>query len=217
MKATQLQLILLALVISGLGFVCQAQEPTSAKTKPTDKPATYSELVQRVKGGDLNVDFVALRDAYALWLCVEEKTDAPNRDAMVEAFEKKDYGKAANLIESVLDYEFVNRGLHRAAEDAYQQLNDQTKADFHKTIAHKLYHAMMNSGTGKTEDTAYRVLSVREEYMIMNELGYDVHGQALLGSNNKHFDLLMGKDSRTGKEVKVYFDITSFFWRLRKD
>src|ERR1700682_2163868 len=68
----------------------------------------YYQLVERVKSGDMTVDFVQLRDSFAEWRCNDNvKTAAPDRDAMVTAFEEKNYAKAAALVEVVLDYEFV--------------------------------------------------------------------------------------------------------------
>jgi hypothetical protein len=118
---------------------------TSAQTSPAvrnqstaavkEAPSSYAQLVERAKKEDPTVDFVELRNAYAEWLCDEKaKTDAPNREAMVEAFKKKDYAKASELAEVVLDYEFVNRGLHLATENAYRQLGNQTQADKHKQL-----------------------------------------------------------------------------------
>jgi hypothetical protein len=194
----------------------QSQEPSKPPIEQDN--SLYHQLVQRVKSGDTNVDFVRLRDSWAEWLCNEKvATKAPNRQAMIEAFEKKDYAKAVELAEVVLDYEFVQRGIHLAAEEAYRELGDQSKADFHKTVADKLLRALLASGTGKTAGTAYRVLTVREEYFIMNELGYEVHAQALLSENNKAYDVLSGKDSKTGKEISVYFDISSFFGSCKTD
>jgi uncharacterized protein DUF4919 len=189
------------------------QQPREPKKLSFDEDTSvYHQLVQRAKSNDQTVDFVKLRDAFGEWLCGDKvNTDAPNRDAMIQAFESKNYAKAVELIEVVLNYEFVNRGLHLAAEDAYRQLGNQTKADFHKTIAHKLLHAVLASGNGKTAETAYRVLDVSEEYFVMRELGYGAHGQALLSQGNKHYDLLMGTDGDSGKDVKVYFDISIFF------
>src|SRR5258708_6378454 len=189
------------------------QQPKEPKKLSFDEDTSlYHQLVQRAKSGDQTLDFVKLRDAFGEWLCSDKvNTDAPNRDAMIHAFDSKNYAKAAELIEVVLNYEFVNRELHLAAEDAYRQLGNQTKADFHKTMAHKLLHAVLTSGNGKTTETAYRVLDVREEYFVMRELGYRARGQALLSKDNKAYDLLMGTDVDSGKDVKVYFDISSFF------
>jgi Domain of unknown function (DUF4919) len=192
-------------------------QPKSVNNQsPGHDQSLYRQLVERVKGGDMNIDFILLRDSFGDWLCNEKvNTDAPGRNAMVEAFNDKNYAKAVELVEVVLDYEFVHLGLHRAAEDAYRKLGKQSKADFHKDVAEKLLQALMTSGDGKTAESAYRVLTIKEEYFIMNERGYEVHGQALLLENNKSYDVLYGKDKKTGKDVSIYFDISSFFGGCR--
>jgi len=189
----------------------------SLKQPAKEDDSPYRQLVERAKSGDPTVDFVQLRDSYAAWRCNENvQTNAPNREAMVAAFEKKDYAKAVELVEVVLDYEFVQRGLHLAAEDAYRKLDNLPKADFHKSIADKLLKALLSAGDGKTTATAFRVLSVREEYVIMKELGYEVSMQGLLSGNGKPYDLLSGKETKTNKEVSVYFDISAFFGGCKK-
>ena len=188
------------------------QSPPKEAQGDKASAASYWQLVERAKGGDATVDFVQMRDAFAAWLCQEKKTDAPNRDAMVAAFKAQDYAKAAELAEAVLDYEFVNRGLHLAAEDAYRKSGNAAKADFHKDVAEKLLRALLGSGDGKSAETAYRVLSISEEYFIMRQqLGYKVSSQSLVMVKERPYDVLSGTDPKTGKNVSLYFDIGSFF------
>jgi hypothetical protein len=194
-----------------------AQDPPAPAVK--DEAHAYFLLVERVRNGDPKVDFVQLRDAFIDWRC--DKTAKANPEAdrknMVEAFEKQDYAKAAELVEPVLVYEFVNRELHLAAENAYRQIGNQQKADQHKEIAEKLLAALLASGDGKKAETAYRVLSIREEYQIMNQLGYTVQSQALVTPTTEGgaYDVLSGIDTKTKKEVSRYFDISSFFGGCR--
>ena len=181
----------------------------------------YRQLVERVKKGDTTVDFVQLRQAYADWVRdSKNETDAPDRDAMVKAFEKEDYAKAVTLVEIVLDYEFLHTGLHGAAEDAYRKLGNEAKASFHREVKEKLIQALLNTGDGKTPATAYRVLSVKEEYLIMRQLNYMKDGnfmsQALMSIDGKPYDVLTGIDPKTGQRIEVYFDISHFFGGHKK-
>jgi hypothetical protein len=207
--------VLFCLSLSCFPIYTQTAEKPAGKD-PQDQTLAefntrYHQLVQRVKSGDASVDFIEMRDAFAEWLCDDRmQADSPNRDAMVKAFDDKNYVKAVELVEVILDNEFVHLGLHRAAADAYQELGNKTKADFHKNIADRLLHALMRSGDGKTAQSAYRVLTIKEEYFVMNELGYGVSGQALMSENNKPYDVLFGRDKK-GKSVSIYFDISSFF------
>lgn len=200
-----------------------AQTPDRVQSRPAatqnggKDDSEYRQLVERVKRGDMDVDFVRLRTSFGEWLCNENvQTEAPNREAMVTAFNENDYAKAVALAEVVLDYEFVQLGVHRASADAYRKLENKARADFHQAVAEKLLNALLTSGNGKTAETAYRVLTIREEYFIMNELGFKVTSQALMSANGKAYDVLSGRDSKTDKSVSVYFDISSFFGGCKK-
>jgi hypothetical protein len=188
----------------------RGQEP--AKPAVAQSASDYRRLVELVKKGDLTVDFVKLRDAFSEWSGDEKnRVDAATREAMVEAFNRKDYAKAAELVEVVLDYEFVHRGLHLAAEDAHRRVGNEAKADFHRDVARKLLAALLSTGDGKTPETAYRVHTIREEYLIMEERGIKVSSQSLVTAGERVFDVLAGDDKKTGRHVEVYFDITKFF------
>lgn len=203
--------ISLILVIFAASFYAQAQNQKANTIK--DLETEYKQLVEKAKKNSTDVDFVRFRAVYFELIVNESKVlEAPNREAMVEAFEKQDFKKGVELAEVVLDYEFGNRGLHLAVEDAYRKIGDTEKADFHRDIAKKIMDGILKSADGKTQKTAYKVLSIREEYIIMRELGYEVEMQALLsGEDGQMFDLLSGKDKKTGKAVNIYFNICSFF------
>lgn len=208
-------LLLPTLIVIGLITTATAQTPVQTPAPSPDQstakpPHAYVQLVERAKKNDLTVSFKELRKAFSEWQC-QKNTDTPNREAMVEAFNKKDYAKAVELVEVVLDYEYIHRGLHLAAEDAYRHLGNTTKADEHKAVAEKLLDALLTSGDGKTAATAFFVLSIREEYFIMEKLGYKTSSQALTSEGNRMFDVLSGTDTKTGNTVSLYFDITSFF------
>lgn len=168
----------------------------------------YRKLVDKAKSGDLTIDFVKLREAYLDWTLDEcNISDAPKREDMVKAFETKDFAKAVSLAQVVLDYEYVNRGLHLAVANAYKEVGNAEKSKFHSDVADKLVKAMLASGDGKSAKTAFKVLSIREEYVIMREMGYQVSSQAL--AMDKEFgamDILSGKTA-DGKEGSFYFAI----------
>lgn len=197
-------------VLMLLASLTTASAQTSKQSSTEQAPHPYVQLVERAKKGDPTVSFKELRRVFAEWQC-QKNTDAPDRQAMVDAFNKKDYAKAVELVEGVLDYEYVQRGLHLAAEDAYRHLGNTTKADEHKAVAEKLLDALLTSGDGKSAKTAFFVLSIREEYFVMSQLGYKPSSQALVSEGDRMFDVLSGTDTKTGNQVSLYFDITNFF------
>lgn len=199
-------------IVSVLCLTLVAQTPQNPK--PTEQYSRYKQLVERAKDGDQSLDFVQLISAASDWeLSEKSKTESPNRDTMVEAFKKRDYEKAVELAEVVLDYEFTNRGLHNATANAYEKLGNSEKATSHRDVAEKILKALLRTGDGKTVQTAYCVQSINEEYVIMRHFGYKVAMQALIISDESNYDLLSGKDEKTGKHVALYFDISGHFSR----
>jgi hypothetical protein len=189
-----------------------AQDPQN--TQAQDAKRTYKSLVERVKGGDKAVNFVELLSAASDWdLAETSNNDAPDRDKMVSAFKNKDYKRAVELAEVVLDYEFTNRGLHKATENAYRQLGAGLKADFHRDVANQILNALLTTGDGKTVESAYCVQSINEEYLIMNHFGYQVVSQAYLMSGESSYDVLSGNEGKSKKPVSLYFDISGHFKR----
>ncbi|MFN3516835.1 MAG: DUF4919 domain-containing protein [Novosphingobium sp.] len=71
----------------------------------------------------------------------------------------------------------------------------------------------LKSGDGLTEKTAYKVSSVRQEYEILRYLGLEPRMQALV-INKKAYDVITAVDPATGKERKVWFNISSFYGRF---
>jgi hypothetical protein len=70
---------------------------------------------------------------------------------------------------------------------------------------------ILASGDGKTEETAYKVRGVNEEYLVIRSLGFRPREQALLTKDGKAWDLMTVTDPKTHKKIEIYFDISSFF------
>jgi len=198
--------VLAVLLLGGLN---NAQTPVAESSK-TDK-STYRQMVQKARNGDLSVNFGELRKAYVQWLNDGNGTkEAPHRDEMVRAFQAKNFAKAIELGEVVIDYEFVNDGLLGAIGDAYQKSGNEQKAKWYSDLSHNVRHGLFLSGDGKTAKTAYYVMNIDEEYRVMRAFDYSVSVQSLMRVDGQSYDLLAGKDDK-GKTVELYFNICAFF------
>jgi len=71
---------------------------------------------------------------------------------------------------------------------------------------------ILKKSDGRSQATAYRVRSVREEYEILRVFGLEPGVQSLtIGSNNKPYDRIEAKNPKTGETVELWFDISSFY------
>jgi hypothetical protein len=172
----------------------------------------YQELVAKVKSGDLSIDFRELRLA-----CLKAKTCDPRGDDkdladLRQATQELRFDRVANIAEELLERGFVNIRAHLACEEAYAALHDTAKASFHHRVAAALIDSILHSGDGNSEDTAYQVIDVSEEYLIVNALHLArPHSQALVVNKNHHYDRLDTNDPKMGALRSVYFNIDAFY------
>jgi len=179
----------------------------------SDKPkelatVSYAQLLDRVKKKDKFVDFTALRMTY---------TESPDYDPygpdnnllnpMMTAFNGNNYKQAAEQAEKVLEKCYVVITAHIVAAISYDQLKDNEKADFHRYIARGLIDSITESGDGMTQQTAYVVISTKEEYTILQLRGLRPTGQALLRDDGHSYDKLMAIDPKTNEKSDFYFQI----------
>src|SRR2546421_2328651 len=149
-----------------------ALPPPTPLPRPTPSPVTtknYESLLARVKQGDHTVDFKELRLAYT-----ETKDynpyggDLETRTAMATAFKDKQYDKALEQANKVLSKNYVDAVAHLIAFVSHRELQHTEQSAFHKYILDGLLKSISNSGDGKSEETAFVVISTDEEYMLFN-------------------------------------------------
>jgi hypothetical protein len=133
---------------------------------------TYDSLLEQVKKGDPAADFTALRLAYA---------DNPPKDSggidadankeMHSALRSKQYSKAIEYAEKIVKGKFVDINAHLVLAIAYKEKNDKDKEKFHSYVAEGLIKSILKSGDGKSQETAFVVISTDEEYVILRVFG----------------------------------------------
>jgi hypothetical protein len=69
---------------------------------------------------------------------------------------------------------------------------------------------ILSRGDGRSEQTAYKVRSVRDEYEILEALGLKPGKQSLV-IRKKPYDVLEATDPTTGATRELWFDISSFY------
>jgi hypothetical protein len=192
--------VLLACV-SATGYFSQA-------TAQDQKKPAYAELVASALKGDPNVDYTAMRYA---------SLDAPkNKKAvyytlaeMNAPLQQKDFKKALKMANEVLQNYFVDINAHLIAANAYHGLNQNDEAEKQIGFARSLVKSILDSGDGETEETAFVVISVDEEYVVLRQMGIPPSNQSLSHGKNGWYDVL--KSKKDGQDVTLYFNITKFY------
>jgi hypothetical protein len=195
-KAWAIGLVLLAANLTLLG---------QAKSK---EQSDYEALAERAKSGDQTVDFRQLRIAYSEWAHAGAPDVDPQKKAMTAELNDKDYAKAIKDADAVLAADFVDMDAQFADYVAHRELKETEKADFHKSILQHLLHSITDGRDGKTPETAYQVIEVHEEYVILRFMGVGLpKQQSYLKKDGHSFDAIKFDDPQTKKEQTLYFNV----------
>lgn len=202
--------IALALLFAISGPVLAAEKGSSAKG--FDRPA-YEAALNKVRAGDLSVDFKWLRQQNA------ERT-GPLGDRWEGgrgAFEKLGTDPAAALAaaRTRLEYNYFTPEAHLLAEIALGRLGRKDEASARHAFLKAFFDSVTNGKRdGHTPATAWNATSVGEEYLVLSLLQLKPVRQALINGKDGIFDLMTVEDEEPGKTEEIYFDISSFFGKV---
>jgi hypothetical protein len=176
---------------------------------------TYAELTKRAAAGDRTVDFTALRASYPYtdqWDPFGNNT-AALLDQAAAASKGQDCGTALGKLTEILKLDFTIDAAHALRSDCLAATGNGAESKIESDIADALIHSLMNSGDGNTEDTAYVVMTEREEMDVLanRHLVVKVRQTAVRGNDGRFYDEVQGASARSGESVKtVFFDVSSF-------
>lgn len=194
------------LIVAALVVALMGQAPV-ATSPPADKPL-YRDLLARVMKSDPTVDFTAFRMAYAESPeYAPYAVNLPTLEAIEAALKEKDYARAAELATKALEKNFFALRFHYHAAGAYTELGQTDKAEFHIYVLRGIIRSVLDSGNGKSAETAFHVVSVEETYLVLNALGIRVRSQALARHGESSYDKMSGIDEESGEEVTLWFNV----------
>lgn len=172
--------------------------------------ATYDELTARAAAGDKSVNFTVLRAAYPFtkqWDAYSKQSGPIMEQANVAA-KGKDCITALEKLEEVLNIDYTAIVAHRVRRDCLK--GDAARIE--SRVADGLMDSLMRGGNGKTEETAYPVMSMHEEGDVLAEknIVLKTRDVEVRGSNGHFYDVVHGISLRQGVRVEdVYFDVTA--------
>jgi hypothetical protein len=181
--------------------------------------AAYLALVQRVEAGDFSVDFRALRMACVKSNLCELRGSKADLGLMNDAVSTRDSARVIEVGERLINQGFVNSEAHATLAYIYMQMHDARKSQFHLQVTTALTHSILASGDGKTQETAYRVISDREEYVTLSSLGLPYFGPnvsyAAIKDGGHGYDRFEISGSTPGQNRVVFFNVDAFSGKSR--
>lgn len=171
----------------------------------------YAALKARLQGGETNLDFFALRMAYA-----KSPEYSPNQAALLEkrraveaALSAGKFEEARPLVEAWLAGDYLNPFAHLGAARIEEKTGHAEKAKFHNAVVDGLANSICGKGQGLSEDQPCKVLSIDEEHFYLAMHGFKLEGQHGLQCDGKQAcEALDVTDPRDGKGYTLYMDIS---------
>jgi hypothetical protein len=201
-------LLCMIVVLSCMPLVYGGDKEEAAKN--------YENALRQLKSGDLKVDFKALRMncAYSGRLC---EADSDDKKIIMSLLSEKKFDEALKEVNQDLDDDdvFVDIDLHFMSFIANTELGNKEKAEFHKALIGGLLDSIQENKRGRTEDDAFVVINVHEEYVFLRFNNMKVRKQSLIQKNGHSYDLIECTEVDDRKSIKVYFNIDIPINRLR--
>ena len=126
---------------------------------------------------------------------------------MARDLNAKDFARALKDADTVLASEYVNMDAHFVAYVANRELGNTDQSEFHRTVFRGLVDSIMHSGDGKSPKTAWVVITVDEEYVILRVLGFRPSQQSLLNQDGHAYDEMKVKNVDDNSDQTFYFNV----------
>ena len=173
--------------------------------------ATYDDLTARAANGDRSVDFTKLRAAYPFtrqW-DVNSSTSGPLLEQAKVAADGGDCATALEKLDEVLKIDYTIIAAHRLRSHCLKG----NAARIESRIAKGLMASLKHGGNGKSEKTAYPVMTMHEENDILADkhIVLKTRDVEVRGSNGHFYDVVHGISLVPGdvRVQQVYFDVTA--------
>ena len=150
-------------------------------------------------------EVTAKKDGYnPLWKIEDE------REKIVAAVKAGEVDTVLQLADPWLKKVPIDADIHLVVAMCFKEKGDLRSMCQHLSIFYGLLNSITSAGDGLTEKTAYKVVSVQEEYSLIQEIGGKVKSNKLDGT----LDVL--EVERHGKTVTMYFDVTQHLAGLKR-
>lgn len=172
----------------------------------------YAQLLAIALNDIHNADFSALRQAYTHTPHYDPYRSGEPDATLVALIEAGSWSAAAVHCEQLLAADYLHAPLHLIMAYIYQQLEDGTRAEWHLRFARGLISALLKSGDGRSPETAFQVITVREEYELLRAFNLQALQQRLIVHNNQYYDVLTVRDIN-GDEGEIFFEVSAIIRR----
>ncbi|MCP4109687.1 MAG: DUF4919 domain-containing protein [Desulfobacteraceae bacterium] len=145
-------------------------------------------------------NFLCFRDAVAASPDYSPYSDY--KETVYDLIENEKFKQAKEYMMSVMPIWFFNPGIHELISFVLHELGEEKEAQIEFQLAMLLLDGILSTGDG-SKKRPYLVLSVSDEYDVIEHFDKKVTMQSLVNEGNIQCDLMEFDD-----KTSMYFDIT---------
>ena len=129
------------------------------------------------------------------------------RKAAIDFQNQKKFPEAIAEVQKGLARSKYNIDLLIILATCYRTLGDVANADKSRELWMSLMDSVLRSGDGHDYATAFKVISVDEEYSLLRVLQLEVINQSLESHDGSQFDVMRVKSGKSDQEFVLYFNV----------
>lgn len=173
----------------------------------------FETLARQAQEDPASADFVALRKAYMASKHYHPTSHFSASKLMGNTNTLQSFEEVVSFCQKVLQNNPMDLEAWLLMEYAYERLEQADAAARAHQFILGMLSAILQSGDGKSPETAWQVVAVAEEYTLITVMGYQPQRQQLLELDGQFFDRLMCVKRATPDEgvTEFYFNITKPF------
>lgn len=169
---------------------------------------TYDDFVTQMKAGKLDIDYTAFRLAYVASPKYEPYgASRVLMGEMKKAFTAGDCQAAMAHAKELFEINPVYIDAHMIAAVCHKKGGNEEEARRAHATSLGLIKSVLQSGDGKSPETAFVVIAIDEEYSVMGALSLQPVQQALVNHGGSAFDRFEAKSRNSGQPVTLYFNV----------
>ena len=197
MKVFRVLLVSIVVLFTGVA--------ASALPIPKGQRAKYEALAAQVRGGNLDVDWRALRLAAELSGVEGSYDPASAYKQGIAACKAGKYGDALRIAQAMEQHNIADGNAHSLAAIALEHMGRSKEVQQERDILDAFFRSIIKSGDGKGADTAYFTVNTREESLVMRQLLLVTPQSHTLAHVNGHsYDVIAAKNA-VGRDVTLWF------------
>lgn len=179
----------------------------------------YSEFVKALEAGETDINYKEFRESF---IESEQFKIASNRSKEYDSLKKEMYSlmskenfqEIISVTKKMLSINYTSMIAHKILRQTYQITGDTANAVKYKAIQFGLLNSIVKNGDGKSCSTAWPVISVEEEYFILQMIGASLLKQST--DNKGGICDKMDVKTKEGDEKTYYFDVKKVFESYKK-